>query len=54
MIDNINDINDKALIAVYTLTPPRRVKDFNLMKITTGTDLNKLDNIIIILSYNYY
>jgi hypothetical protein len=48
LINNINDINDKSLIAVYTLTPPRRIKDYNLMKITTETDLNKLDN-----NYNY-
>ncbi len=48
LINNINDINDKALTAVYTLTPPRNIKDYNLMKLTTETDSKKLDD-----NYNY-
>ena len=33
LLNGITNINDKALIAVYTLIPPRRVKDYQLMKI---------------------
>ena len=50
-ITGIKNINDKALFAVYTLIPPRRIKDYQLMKITDKTDFEKLDkrfNYIII------
>ena len=42
-ITGIKNINDKALFAVYTLIPPRRIKDYQLMKITDKTDFEKLD-----------
>ncbi len=38
----ITNINDEALIAVYTLTPPRQIMDFQLMKITNQIDVHKL------------
>ena len=42
LINGITNINDKALIAIYTLTPPRRIMDYQLMKITHQTDIEKL------------
>ena len=48
LIDDINDINDKSLIAVYTLTPPRRLKDYYLMRITYNLNFDELDK-----KYNY-
>ncbi len=42
MITGITNINDKALIAVYTPTPPRRIMDFQLMKITHQTNIDNL------------
>ncbi len=42
LIAGITNINDKALIAVYTLTPPRRIMDYQLMKITHQTNIDKL------------
>ncbi len=44
----MDDINNTALIAVYALAPPRWIEDYNLMKLTTETQLNKLDD-----NYNY-
>lgn len=43
LLNGINDINDKALIAIYTLAPPRRLKDYYLMKISNFINLNNLD-----------
>jgi hypothetical protein len=43
LLSGIKNINDKALLAVYLLTPPRRIMDYQLMKITFQTDLTKLD-----------
>jgi hypothetical protein len=42
LLEGIKNINDKALIATYTLTPPRRIMDYQLMKITHETDIDKL------------
>jgi hypothetical protein len=42
LINGITNINDKALIAIYTLTPPRRIMDYQLMKITHQTNIDKL------------
>jgi hypothetical protein len=44
LLSGIKNINDKALLAVYLLTPPRRIMDYQLMRITYQTDFNKLDN----------
>jgi hypothetical protein len=41
-LSGITNISDKALIAVYTLTPPRRIMDYQLMKITYETNIDKL------------
>ena len=43
LLDGIKNINDKALLAVYLLTPPRRIMDYQLMKITYQTDITKLN-----------
>ena len=43
LLTGIKNINDKALLAVYLLTPPRRIMDYQLMKITYQTDIKKLD-----------
>ena len=43
LLAGIKNINDKALLAVYALTPPRRIMDYQLMKITHRTDIEKLD-----------
>jgi hypothetical protein len=48
LLDGITNINDKALIAIYTLIPPRRIMDYQLMKIANKTDITKLDK-----RYNY-
>ena len=42
LLSGITNISDKALIAIYTLTPPRRIMDYQLMKITHQTDIDKL------------
>ncbi len=42
MLSGITNINDKASIAVYTLTPPRRIMDYQLMKIAHQTNIDKL------------
>lgn len=42
LLSGITNISDKALIAVYTLTPPRRIMDYQLMKITYETNIDKL------------
>ena len=42
LLSGITNISDKALIAIYTLTPPRRIMDYQLMKITHQTDIEKL------------
>ncbi len=42
LLAGITNINDKALIAVYTLTPRRRIMDYQLMKITHQTNVDKL------------
>ena len=42
LLEGIKNINDKALIATYTLTPPRRIMDYQLMKITHEADTDKL------------
>ena len=44
LIDGIANISDKALVAVYTIAPPRRIRDYQLMKVTYKTDFDKLDN----------
>jgi hypothetical protein len=53
MLSGITNINDKSLIAVYTLTPPRRIRYYQLMKITHQTNIDillihrlRLDNMI--------
>jgi hypothetical protein len=33
----VTNLKEQALMAIYTLIPPRRLKDFQLMKITTST-----------------
>ncbi len=38
LISGITNISDKALIARYTVTPPRRLMDYQLMKITHETE----------------
>ena len=43
LLAGIKNINDKALLAVYLLTPPRRIMDYQLMKVTHQTDIEKLD-----------
>ena len=43
LLAGIKNINDKALLAVYALTPPRRIMDYQLMKITHRTDIERLD-----------
>jgi hypothetical protein len=43
LIDGIANISDKALVATYTITPPRRIKDYQLMKLTNKTDFDKLN-----------
>ena len=43
LLAGIKNMNDKALLAVYTLTPPRRIMDYQLMKITHQTDIEKLN-----------
>jgi hypothetical protein len=48
ILNDINDINEKSLIAVYTLTPPRRLKDYYLMRITYNLNFDELDK-----KYNY-
>ena len=42
-ISGITNINDKALFSVYTLIAPRRIKDYELMKVTNKSDFDKLD-----------
>jgi hypothetical protein len=42
LLSSITNISDKTLIAIYTLTPPRRIMDYQLMKITYKTDIEKL------------
>jgi hypothetical protein len=42
LISGITNTSDKALIARYTLTPPRRLMDYQLMKITHETEIEKL------------
>jgi integrase len=37
-VKTIENLRDRAVIGVYTLIPPRRVKDFALMKIGKGLD----------------
>ena len=44
MLKSITDIHQKAIFAVYTLQPPRRLEDFAAMKITTETDPQQLRN----------
>jgi hypothetical protein len=60
---NPTDLFDKALISIYTLQPPRRLKDIQLMTITHNTtDLNNELNYILLdgdnkpikLVYNNY
>ena len=46
VITSINKIRDKALFDIYTLQPPRRVEDFQFMKLTTEQDPTKLANLI--------
>ena len=48
IIKGITNLNEKALFASYTLIPPQRVKEFQLMKITNKKDFDKLDK-----KYNY-
>ena len=48
LLNGITNINDKALIAVYTLIPPRRVMDYQLMRIADKVDITKLDK-----NFNY-
>ena len=48
LLSGIKNIGDKALIAIYMLTPPRRIMDYQLMKITHEMDFKKLDH-----RYNY-
>ena len=48
LLSGIKNINEKALIAIYMLTPPRRIMDYQLMRITYEMDFKKLDN-----KYNY-
>ena len=43
LLAGMKNINDKALLAVYTLAPPRRIMDYQLMKITHQTDIEKLN-----------
>ena len=43
LITGITNIYDEALTAVYTLIGPRRVKNFQLMRITNILDLDKLN-----------
>ena len=43
LLSGITNINDKALIAVYTLTDPRRIMDYQLMKITYEKNFDKLN-----------
>ena len=43
LVSNIANINDKVIIALYTLIPPRRIKDFQLMKVTYKKDFDKLN-----------
>ena len=49
VITSINKIKDKALFAIYTLQPPRRVEDFQFMKLTTEQYPTKQTN----LNLNY-
>jgi integrase len=49
LLIGITNINDKALMAVYTLTPPRRIMDYRLMKIT----FKKKDDKTLNHQYNY-
>jgi hypothetical protein len=43
LLAGMKNINDKALLAVYTLAPPRRIMDYQLMRITYQTDITKLN-----------
>ncbi len=42
LLAGITNINDKTLIAVYTLTPPWRIMDCQLMKIKHQTNIDQL------------
>ncbi len=48
LLSGITNISDKALISIYTLSPPRRIMDYQLIKITYETDIEKLK-----LGFNY-
>jgi hypothetical protein len=48
LLAGITNINDKTLIAVYTLTPHRWIMDYQLMKTTHQTNVDKLKE-----GYNY-
>jgi len=48
LVSGITNVSDKALVAVYTIAPPRRIKDYQLMKLTNKKDFDKLDP-----KYNY-
>jgi hypothetical protein len=43
LLSGITNVNDKTLIAVYTLTDPRRKMDYQLMKITYEKNFDKLN-----------
>jgi hypothetical protein len=48
ILDKITNINDKALFACYTLIPPQRVQEFQLMRISDIKNLDKLNK-----NFNY-
>jgi hypothetical protein len=41
-LKSISDLFEKTIFSIYTLQPPRRLKDFAAMKITTETDPQRL------------